>query len=138
MTVYKRRFQRGDRTNMKKLLIAAAAFAALAVPAAASAADTSGTYNIAAAFGEQFKFTISCVLKDDGTGKVSGPCTPEGGQPPVASTGTIDATKFDVAYDTTFQGNPIHVEFKGDVAADGSIKGAILAGGNEGTFTATK
>ena len=32
----------------------------------------------------------------------------------------------------------IHVEFKGDVAADGSVKGAILAGGNEGAFTATK
>jgi hypothetical protein len=122
---------------VKKLLIAAAAALILA-PSLASAADMSGTWKVNAAFGEAMTFSLTCTLKDDGAGKLSGPCTDPQGGANAAATGTVTATTMEWGYDTTYQGSPIHLDYKGDVQADGSLKGTIDAGGPQGTFTATK
>ena len=56
---------------MKTLLLAAAIACA---PAALLAADMSGAWTINAAFDSMgIKYTVTCQLKDDGTGKLSGP-----------------------------------------------------------------
>jgi hypothetical protein len=124
---------------VKKLFLALVVACA---PAAALAADMGGSWTINAAFDSMgIKYVATCDLKDDGTGKVSGPCHlsmgDQGGSDPAAS-GTISATAFDLGYDTTYQGTPVHLEYKGPVAADGTVTGTIDTGGPQGTFTASK
>ncbi|HUO11436.1 MAG TPA: hypothetical protein VMU37_01645 [Caulobacteraceae bacterium] len=126
---------------MKKLLLAAAILAM--APAAAFAADQSGTWLINAAFDSMgIKYVATCVLKDDGTGKLSGPCHIDMGDPSAASdpvaTGSVSGTAFDLAYDTTYQGTPVHLDYKGAVGSDGTVTGTIDTGGPQGTFTASK
>jgi hypothetical protein len=119
---------------VKSLIIAAALVCA---PALASAADMSGSWTVNGAFGEAIKFTSACVLKDDGAGKLTGTCKGQANED-LATTGTVTPKTMEFAYDTTYQGSPVHLDFKGDVQADGSLKGTIETGGPEGTFTATK
>jgi hypothetical protein len=123
---------------LKKLLIAAAAALTLA-PVAAFAADESGAWTVNGDFGGAIQYKIICTLKEDGTGAITGSCTdPTPGNPPSAIKGTATATAVEFNYDTTYQGSPIHLDYKGDVQADGSLKGTIDAGGPQGTFTATR
>ncbi len=118
---------------MKKLLLAAVA-AALLAPAVAVAADEDWTIN--AAFDSMgIKYAVQCKLAD-ADGKLSGPCTTDQGT--VNATGSDDGKAFDLAYDTTYQGSPVHLDYKGAVAADGSVTGTVDTGGPQGTFTASK
>jgi hypothetical protein len=121
---------------LKKLLIAAAAALTLA-PAAAFAADESGAWTVSADFGGAIQYKITCTLKEDGA-VITGECTDPQGGPVSQVKGTATATAVEFAYDTTYQGSPIHLDYKGDVQPDGSLKGAIDAGGPQGTFTATR
>ena len=121
------------RLHVKKLIIAAAALAL--APAAAFAADMSGAWKVNAAFGDTITYSITCTLTQTGDA-VAGPCTDPSGMN-VQATGKATATTLEFAYDTTYQGSPIHLDYKGDVQPDGSLKGTIDAGGPEGTFTAT-
>ena len=127
---------------MKKLLFAGA-FLFLA-PGAASAADMSGAWTVNGAFDAMgITYTLTCTLAQDATGKLTGPCTPAGAAAagdPVNATGQVgaDGKSLEFAYDTTYQGSPVHLDYKGDVQADGSLKGTIDAGAVQGTFTATK
>jgi hypothetical protein len=121
---------------LKKLLIAAAALAL--APSMCLAADMSGAWKVNAAFGDALTFTITCTLKDDGAGKLAGPCTDPQGGADVQAAGTVTATNMEWAYDTTYQGSPIHLDYKADIQPDGSLKGTIDAGGPQGTFTAAK
>ena len=117
-----------------KLAIAAAA-ALLALPAVASAqtqkwkisGDVSG-----------FQYTLNCTLEIAG-GKISGPCVSDQDPAPVQTAGTYtDAGGSEFAYDVKFQDMPLHVVYKGQQQADGTVKGTVDASGNSGTFTAVQ
>jgi hypothetical protein len=119
---------------LKKLLLAAVAAAALGAPAAALAQDEDWTIN--AAFDSMgIKYAVDCKLAD-ADGKLSGPCTTDQGA--VTATGTNDGKAFELAYDTTYQGSPVHLDYKGAVGPDGSVSGTVDTGGPQGTFTAAK
>jgi hypothetical protein len=122
---------------VKKLLIAAAALAL--APATAFAADESGVWTVNGDFGGAVTYSIKCTLKEDAAGAVTGSCTdPQGGSDPQIKSGTATATSVEFKYDTTYQGSPISLDYKGDIQPDGSLKGTIDAGGPQGTFTATR
>lgn len=125
---------------MKKLALAAAL--ALA-PAVALAADISGDWNVAGAFDAMgIKYNSACKLAQDAGGKLTGTC--QGTQNEAAATtgevttGADGKTAVEFAYDTTYQGTPVHLDYKGALQADGAISGTVDAGGADGTFTATK
>ena len=121
---------------MKKLLIAALLAAA---PIAASAADISGAWAINASFDSVgIKYSVTCTLVQDVSGKLTGPCKDDQGNNSPA-TGTLTGTSLVLAYDTSYGGNPYHLTYKGDVQADGSLKGTVDASGQvQGAFTGTK
>jgi len=120
---------------MKTLLIAAAvAFA----PAAALAADLSGAWTVNGAFGDEIKYTAACTFKEDSAGKLSGGCRQQDATADAPATGAVDGSKVEFAYDTTYQGSPYHLDYKGDLQADGTISGTVDAGGPQGVFTAKR
>jgi hypothetical protein len=119
---------------VKRLLIAAAALAF--APVAASAADLSGDWTVSGAFKDMgVNYTLNCTFAVD-SGKLSGPCKSDTGD--VAATGVTDGTTVEFAYDTTYNGGPVHLDYKGALQSDGSLSGTIDTGGPQGTFTATK
>jgi hypothetical protein len=125
---------------MKKLVLAAVL---ALLPGAALAADISGAWNVAGAFDSMgIKFNSACTLAQDSAGKVTGTC--QGTQQESAATtgavttGADGKTAVEFAYDTSYQGSPVHLDFKGQVQADGTMSGAVDAGGISGTFTAAK
>jgi len=119
---------------VKRLLIAAALVLA---PSAVFAADFSGAWTIKGDVGGAIQFSSACTLKQDNAGKLTGTCKgTQNEDAPV--TGTVTATSAEFAYDTTYQGSPVHLDYKGDVQADGTLKGAVDTGGPAGTFTLTK
>jgi hypothetical protein len=126
---------------VKRLLIAAAALAL--APGAVFAADLSGDWTVHGNFDSMgVKYDSPCKLAQDSTGKLTGTCQGNAGDS-AATTGTVTTgtdgkTAVEFAYDTTYQGTPVHLDYKGTVQADGSIAGAVETGGPQGTFTATK
>jgi hypothetical protein len=130
---------------MKKLVLAAALalLPMTVVPGAALAADVSGAWNVAGSFDAMgIKYNSVCTLKQDAAGKLTGACT--GTQNETApTTGTVTTgadgkTAVEFAHDTSYQGTPVHLDYKGTVQSDGSLSGTVDAGGASGTFTATK
>jgi hypothetical protein len=124
---------------VKKLILAAA----LALtPCAALAADVSGAWTVAGSFDAMgIKFTSDCKLAQDAGGKLSGTCTGTQNEA-AATTGAVTTadgkTAVAFAYDTTYQGSPVHLAYTGALQADGTVTGAVDAGGAQGTFVATK
>jgi hypothetical protein len=119
---------------VKRLLIAAAF--ALA-PATVFAADFSGAWTIHGDIGGSIQWTSACTLKQGSDGALSGTCKGTQNED-AAATGSVAGTKLTLAYDTTYQGSPVHLAYTGDVQADGTAKGAVDTGGPAGTFTLTK
>ena len=120
---------------MKKLLLAAAI---ACVPSIVLAQDLSGSWAILGSFDSMgIKYNVTCTLTQDGAGKLAGPCKGPMGEA-LAAAGAVTGTSVELAYDTTYQGAPVHLDYKGDVQSDGSLKGTIDTGGPQGTFTATK
>jgi hypothetical protein len=125
---------------MKKLVLAAVI--ALA-PGAVFAADLSGAWNVAGSFDAMgIKYNSACKLAQDASGKLTGTCQGTQ-QESAATTGTVTTgadgkTAVEFAYDTSYQGTPVHLDYKGALQADGSLSGTVDAGGANGTFTATK
>jgi hypothetical protein len=119
---------------MKVMLFAAAL--ALA-PVSALAADASGAWTVNGAFGDEIKYTAACTFKQDSAGKLAGSCK-QADQPDAAATGQVDGSKVEFTYDTTYQGSPYHLDYKGDLQPDGSLSGTVDAGGPQGTFTAKR
>jgi hypothetical protein len=118
---------------VKRLILAGAM--ALA-PTLALAADISGAWIVNGDFDAMgIKYSLTCSFTDD-NGKLSGPCKSDQGD--VTATGAVDGANVEFGYDTTYQGAPVHLDYKGAVQPDGSIKGSIATGGPEGAFTATK
>jgi len=119
---------------VKRLLIAAAL--ALA-PIAASAADVNGDWTVNGAFDAMgIKYTLTCTFAVDTGGKLTGPCKSEQGD--VTAAGAVSGSDVTFGYDTTYQGSPVHLAYKGTVQSDGSLTGTVDAGGPQGTFSATK
>ena len=125
---------------MKRFVLAAALVLA---PGAALAADVSGAWSIAGSFDAMgIKYSSECKLAQASDGKLSGACT--GTQNEAAATtgavttGSDGKTAVAFAYDTTYQGSPVHLDYKGALQADGTVTGAVDAGGAQGTFVATK
>jgi hypothetical protein len=119
-----------------KIILAAAALAL--APAAALAADVSGAWTVNGAFGDEIKYTAVCTFKQDAAGKLAGSCKQADAADDAASTGQTDGSKVEFAYDTTYQGSPYHLDYKGDLQPDGTISGTVDAGGPQGTFTAKR
>lgn len=120
---------------MKALLIAGALIAL--APAAAVAADLSGSWKIDGAFDAMgIKYQVTCDLKEDG-GKLAGACKGPQGEA-IQATGSEGDGKAVISYDTTYNGSPVHLDYKGDEQADGTLKGIIDAGAAQGTFSAAK
>ncbi len=117
---------------MKRLLIAAAV---LLAPAAASAADLSGAWkfnlNIAG-----MMIPLACTFTETGQ-TLGGNCDGADGKP-AAVTGAVDGSKVTWAYDTVYQGMPMHVAYTGELKTDTTIAGALDASGNAGTFDGSK
>jgi hypothetical protein len=119
---------------VKQLLIAAALVLA---PGAGFAADFSGAWTIHGDIGGSIQWTSACVLKQAADGKLSGVCKGTQAEDSAAS-GAVTGTSVELMYDTTYQGSPVHLDYKGDVQPDGTVKGAVDTGGPPGTFTLTK
>jgi hypothetical protein len=125
---------------VKRLLLAAVLACA---PGVALAADISGAWTINAAFDSMgVKFTATCTFTQDAGGKLTAPCKGPAGEALSATgavtTGSDGKAMVEFGYDTTYQGTPVHLDYKGAPQADGSLAGTIDTGGPQGTFTATK
>jgi opacity protein-like surface antigen len=128
---------------MNKLLILAAAAAALSLPGLASAADVSGAWKLAVNVGDMTYHT-NCALMQDGA-TLSGTCTPadpppDGGDAPkpVAVTGTVDGSNVKFAYDMTFGDMMIHLAYTGALTSDTVMAGKLNVADMDVDFTGTK
>ena len=119
---------------MKRLLVAAALILA---PSAAFASGFSGAWPLHGDIGGSIQWTSACTLTQAADGKLSGTCKGTQNED-AAATGSVTGTTIEIAYDTTYQGSPVHLDYKGDVQADGTAKGSVDTGGPAGTFTLTK
>ena len=125
---------------MKKLLLAAAIACA---PAITLAADMSGNWTINGTFASMgVSYTVTCKLAQDAAGKLAGPCDGANGEHDAATgavtTGADGKPMLELAYDTTYQGTPVHLDYKGAAQADGSFAGTVDTGGPQGAFTAVR
>lgn len=106
---------------MKRALLLAAA--ALLAPAVTSAADLSGAWKFQASGPRGGASTMTCTLTRTGT-TIAGRCvTPQGTT--VNVSGTVTGNQVDFGYNLA--GSPLHIDFKGVVQPDGSIKGSVTA-----------
>jgi len=99
-------------------------------------ADHSTTWKFDVGFTPEIKYSVLCTFKADGV-KIKGPCSIIQG-PTLQAKGAVDGSKATFAYDTYYQGRAVHVEYTGEVQADGSMKGPIREGDSEGSFTAAR
>jgi hypothetical protein len=111
------------------LLIAAT----LLAPAIACANDLSGAWKFEAT-GARGATTMTCTLTRSGT-QIAGPCVTARGTT-VDVSGTVTGTQVDFGYDLT--GSLLHVDFKGVLQPDGSIKGTVTAAIPPVPFTGIK
>jgi hypothetical protein len=116
---------------MKPVLFAAALVLA---PAIACAADISGAWKFDATGPRGGVSTMTCTLTRSGDA-ITGSCvTPQGTTVEVA--GTVTGADVDFGYNLA--GSPLHVDFKGVIQSDRSIKGAVTAAIPPSPFTGTK
>ncbi len=101
-----------------------------------SAADHSATWKVDVNINDQFKYVLVCTFRSEGE-RISGPCAVAQGSTLQAS-GTADASHLRLAYDTVYEGKPVHVDYTGTLQTDGSLAGAVKAGTAAGTFTAAR
>jgi len=125
---------------VKKLILAAVIACA---PAMASAADLSGAWTINGTFASMgVSYTVTCKLAQDASGKLTGPCDGANNEHDTATgavtTGADGKPMLELAYDTNYQGTPVHLDYKGAAQADGSFAGTIDTGGPQGAFTAVR
>lgn len=120
---------------MKTLLIAAAALAL--APAAARAADLSGPWKVHGVFDSVINYTAVCTFHQAGA-SLSGPCVDPQNDTNAQARGAVNGAAVEFAYDTNFNGLTVHLDYKGDLQPDGTIKGVIETGGTAGAFTANR
>ena len=105
-------------------------------PAAAPAADLAGTWTIQGDFSGAVKYTVVCALHQTGE-TIAGPCKDNFDQTFNAA-GSASGAEARFSYDTLYNGAPVHLDYKGELQPDGSLKGSVDAGIAQGTFTATR
>lgn len=117
---------------MKHALLVAAV--TLLAPTLACATDLSGVWKFEAIGPKGGATTMTCTLTRTGT-HIAGPCVTRRGAT-VDVSGAVTGTQVDFGYNLT--GSPLHVDFKGVLQSDGSIKGTITAAIPPVPFTGTK
>jgi hypothetical protein len=107
------------------------------VPAAAYAADFSGTWRIDNVFnGASAIITCTLVQTNDA---LNGSCKPE--IPGIAAselTGTVDGASAKWGYDVVFNGNAARVDYVASLRPDGTLTGNVLRNGSPSPLTAVK
>lgn len=128
---------------MKKLLLIAAAAAALGLPGLACAADVTGTWKVTVSAGDMM-FHSNCNLKQAGAA-LTGTCVstdapPGGGDAPKPAdvTGSVDGNTVKFAYDVSFGDMKIHLDHAGTLTSDTAMAGKISVADMQIDFTATK
>ena len=117
---------------MKHALLVAAV--TLLAPALAGATDLSGAWKFEATGPRGGATAMTCTLTRSGT-HIAGSCVTARGAT-VDVSGAVAGTRVDFGYNLT--GSPLHVDFKGVLQSDGSIKGTITAAIPPVPFTGTK
>lgn len=126
---------RTGRLTVKTLLIAAAALAL--APAGARAADLSGAWKVHGAFDSVISYTAVCTFRQAGA-SLGGPCVDPQNDTNAQAKGAVNGDAVEFAYDTNFNGLTVHLDYKGALQPDGTLKGVIDAGGTMGAFTANR
>ena len=122
--------------RLKRLLIAAAALAL--APASALAADLSGVWKVHGEFTGVITYTATCTFKVVGA-SLTGPCVDPQNNTNVVAKGAVNGANVEFGYDAVFTGLSVHLDYKGAVQPDGTLRGVIdTGGGPQGTFTATR
>ena len=103
---------------------------------AARAANVSGAWLIEQVLGTQPKSSVVCVLKGDGQA-LYGPCAAaaERSRP---ATGQMGDGGMTFRYRTDYNGSGVHLVYRGDTQADGSVKGSVTSEGGKGVFQAQR
>jgi hypothetical protein len=120
---------------VKKLLIAAVALAL--APVSVQAAGLSGVWKVHGAFTGVITYTAICTFKQAGA-SLAGPCIDTSNNTNAPAKGTVSGGAVEFGYDASFNGVAVHLDYKGAVQPDGSLKGVILTGGPQGVFTANR
>jgi opacity protein-like surface antigen len=118
---------------LKRLLIAAVAL--VLAPAAAQAADLTGVWKLHGDFTGVISYTAVCTFKQVGA-SLAGPCVDPKNNTNVQAKGSVNGGAVEFGYDASFNGLNVHLDYKGAVQPDGTLKGVISTGGPQGTFTA--
>ena len=117
---------------MKHVLFLAAA--ALLAPAIGGAAGLSGAWKIEATGPKGGTSAMTCTLTQSGTNLIGSCVTQQGTTVDVS--GTVNGADVNFGYNAA--GGPLHVDFKGVLQSDGSIKGTLTAAIPPVPFTGTK
>ena len=112
------------------------ALVSLAVPAAALAADLSGTWLVQAAPAGQQAAKLVCILQADGQ-NLFGPCAAVQGRI-LPTTGHTDGNLMEFKYSTDYNGSGVRLDYTGRVQPDGKVKGPVTTGAATGLFVATQ
>jgi hypothetical protein len=120
---------------VKTLLIAAVALAL--APASALAADLSGVWKVHGVFDNVISYTAVCTFSQAGSG-LAGPCVDPQNDTNAQAKGAVNGAAVEFGYDTNFNGLPLHLDYKGALQPDGTLKGVIETGGTPGAFTANR
>jgi hypothetical protein len=56
----------------------------------------------------------------------------------VQAKGAVSGASVEFGYDASFNGLAVHLDYKGALQSDGSLKGLIATGGPQGSFTANR
>lgn len=120
---------------MKRLLIAAAAL--VLIPAGAHAASLGGVWKVHGVFTGVITYTAVCTFKQTGAA-LAGPCVDAANNTNAAATGTVKGGAVEFTYVATFNGITAHLDYKGALQPDGTLKGVIETGGPQGAFTANR
>jgi hypothetical protein len=119
-----------------KSVFVAAALLALA-PASALAADISGVWKVHGVFNSVISYTATCTFRQAGA-SLAGPCVDPQNNTNVVAKGAVNGGNVEFGYDASFQGLTVHLDYKGSLQPDGTLKGVIETGGPEGEFTANR
>lgn len=117
---------------MKHVLVLAAAV--LLAPTVTCARDVSGAWKFDATGARGGTSTMTCTLTRSGNA-LSGSCVTQRGST-VDVSGTVAGDNLDFGYQVT--GSPLHIDFKGVIQSDGSIKGTVTAAIPPVPFIGTK
>jgi hypothetical protein len=107
----------------------------LFVSAFAPAANLTGTWSVKGDIGS-YPIDLTCQFTQKDTA-LSGVCKGNG-RPDRNVTGHAGEKAVDFAYDIDFNGEKLHVSYRGTVDENGAMKGSVEAMGTGGQFTATK